>query len=201
MVLYISNLWELSGLILRNTRIKQMKIQQMWHTSNQLLVLFTKCVCNRSVIRYRCFKLPRKNIVMGHQWGCCHLSLDKSLTVLHYRPGVKTVACNAAPACPCSPVCLQFLSGNTWIWVDLVCSHHPSDKNNPCSYNHYFFSPLLHTHTHEHSLAQFFCLRMGVTGLCFDKAHSTAACGPMRAKTLFSVWVMIDSMLDYSSKH
>lgn len=125
-----------------------MKIQQMWHTSSQLLVLFTKCVCNRSVMRYRCFKLPRKNIVMGHQWGCCHLSLDKSLTALHYRPGVKTVVCNAAPACPCSPVCLQFLSGNTWIWVDLVCSRHPSDKNNPCSYNHYFFSPLLHTHKH-----------------------------------------------------
>lgn len=64
------------------------------------------------------------------------------------------------------------------------------------------FLPLRHTHkqtnTPTHSLAPFCCHRTGVTGLCFEEAHSMTTFGPMREETVLSVWVMIDSMLDYS---
>ena len=55
-----------------------------------------------------------------------------------------------------------------------------------------------HTHTHTHTeLCPVLSPQDGSHG-CFEEARNTATFGPMGAETVLPVWVMIDSMLDYS---
>lgn len=61
-----------------------------------------------------------------------------------------------------------------------------------------FFLSCRQTEIHTHNSAPFFRLRVGVTRQCFEEEHSTVTFRPIRVETVLSVWVMIDSMLDYS---
>lgn len=80
-------------------------------------------------------------------------------------------------------------------WLD--DGHDSGDRNSPLTHNRCLSSSDTETDSHT-ARARYFATGRGVTGLCFEEAHSMTVLGPMREQTARSVWVMIDSLLHYS---
>lgn len=80
-------------------------------------------------------------------------------------------------------------------WLD--DGHDSGDRNSPLTHNRCLSSSDTETDSHT-ARASYFATGRGVTGLCFEEVHSMTVLGPMREQTVRSVWVMIDSLLDYS---
>lgn len=78
----------------------------------------------------------------------CSIRADHSSVPLCHHPGplASKQPCVMQPS-PVSIVMFVYCPwvGTTWKWVDQVCGHDPSDKNNPCPYNHCLSSSLAHT--------------------------------------------------------